>query len=83
MQRGWYENNKYKYNPSLGLYEKNVEKIDLYPGENPQLGLDNHGNIYLPNDTNFPILMGGWDYLNNEGQEVMIMDPLNIVIETL
>lgn len=83
MQRGWYENNKYKYNPSLGLYEENVEKIDLYPGENPQLGLDNHGNIYLPNDTNFPILMGGWDYLNNEGQEVMIMDPLNIVIETL
>ena len=42
----------------------------MYPGENPNLGLDEHGNIYLPSDEQFPVLMGGWDYINSEGQEV-------------
>ena len=54
------------------------ETVYLYPGENPNLGLDDHGNIYLQSDGQFPVLMGGWDYLNNEGDEVTITDPLII-----
>ena len=53
----------------------------LYPGENPNLGLDEHGNIYLQSDVHFPVLMGGWDYINSNGDEVSIIDPLMIIYE--
>lgn len=69
------------YNPSTNTYDKKTEHIYLYDGENPNLGLDDHGNIYLDTDEQFPVLMGGWDYLNKEGQEVEVTDPLIIVFE--
>jgi len=53
----------------------------LYDGENPGLGLDAHGNIKLSSDHEFPVLMGGWDWLNKEGDEVPVNDPLNIIFE--
>lgn len=70
-----------KYNPVNGVYTKHKEVVYLHPGENPNLGLDHHGNIYLESDEQFPVLMGGWDYLNVNGDEVTITDPLNIIFE--
>ena len=71
----------YKFDPSLGMYNKIQETIYVYPGENPNLGLDKHGNIYLESDEQFPVLMGGWKYLNSANQEVHVTDPLIIVFE--
>ena len=65
----------------MGSYKKNQETIYVYPGENPNLGLDKHGNIYLELDEQFPVLMGGWSYLNSAAQEIHITDPLIIVFE--
>jgi hypothetical protein len=62
-------------------YVENGEEIYVYGGENPNLGLDSHGNIWLKNDAQFPILMGGWDYQNDEGTLVTINDPLIITFE--
>ena len=70
IQKQQYDSIEYKYDPSTGIYRKNIKTVYLYPGENPNLGLDEHGNIYLPSDEQFPVLMGGWDYINSEGQEV-------------
>ena len=61
--------------------EKTVETVKLYPGENPNLGLDTHGNIYLNSDTHFPVLMGNWIYENSDGDEVQINDPVTIIFE--
>lgn len=70
----------YKFNYGLNTYDKYQEKKYLYEGENPGLGLDSHGNIYLESDEQFPVLMGGWSYVNKEGQSVQIgSDPLNII----
>ena len=49
-------------NPLIGQYAKQLEYIKLYPGENPNIGLDTHGNISLKSDAQFPVLMGGWKY---------------------
>lgn len=81
IQTKEYINITSKYNPSTGLFDKKTEKVYLYDGENPNLGLDSHGNIYLSSNEQFPVLMGGWDYLNNDKQEVKIIDPLIIVFE--
>ena len=64
-----------------GTYVENGENVKIYDGENPNLGLDSHGNIWLKNDSQFPILMGGWDYKNDEGELVTITDPLIITFE--
>lgn len=85
IETGSYINTIYNYDQSKGIYQKKTEKVYLYEGENPNLGLDNHGNIYLQNDEQFPVLMGGWDYLSvdqlGDKQEVMITDPLIIIYE--
>jgi predicted HNH restriction endonuclease len=81
IQTHKYVNKVYSYNPSTGTYDTRRETVYLYEGENPNLGLDAHGNIYLENDSQFPVLMGGWDYLNKENDEVTITDPLIIVYE--
>ena len=78
IQTGMYSNVEYKFDPSTGMYRKRVEKVKVYKGENPNLGLDAHGNIYLKSDEQFPVLMGGWDFLNSEGQEVTVVDPVTI-----
>lgn len=81
IQTKSYDKVTYEYNPSTGTYSKKVETIYLYDGENPNLGLDEHGNIKLDIDEQFPVIMGGWDFLNSENQEVHIVDPLIIVIK--
>ena len=63
------------------LYDFAGENVKVYDGENPNLGLDSHGNIWLKNDSQFPILMGGWDYKNDDGELVTITDPLIITFE--
>lgn len=64
-----------------GEYIENGETVKIYDGENPNLGLDSHGNIWLKSDEEFPVLMGGWGYKSDEGQIVKIDDPLIITIE--
>ena len=81
LQKRTYTKNTKIYNPASGTYDVKVENIKLYPGENPNLGLDGHGNIFLESDEQFPVLMGGWDYLNENNEEVAITDPLIIIFE--
>jgi hypothetical protein len=76
-----YEEDTYVLNNLTGQYIKNIEKVKLYDGENPNLGFDNHGNIWLKSDAQFPVLMGGWKYINSNGDEVQIIDPLTITFE--
>lgn len=79
IYKGQYTEESYILNQTTGQYVKTVENIKLYPGENPNLGLDNHGNILLKSDAHFPVLMGNWIYKNLEGEEVRINDPLTII----
>ena len=86
LQTKQYTENTYKYDYSNGCYNKYTENIKLFEGENPNLGLDSHGNIYLTSNYQFPVLMGGWDFINKieetqETQEVTITDPLIIIYE--
>ena len=76
-----YVEDTYILNKLTGQYVKKTEKVKLYDGENPNIGLDNHGNIWLKSDVQFPVLMGGWMYVNDEGQEVNVIDPLTIIFE--
>lgn len=76
-----YVNTYYVLNALNGQYVEKTENVKIYPGENPNLGLDAHGNIYLKSDFQFPVLMGGWDYKNNNGELVTITDPLTIIFE--
>jgi hypothetical protein len=64
-----------------GEYVECGENVKVYGGENPNLGLDSHGNIWLKNDSQFPVLMGGWDYKTDEGELFTITDPLIITFE--
>lgn len=81
IQKGYYIENSYNFDPSKNKYITTQKTVYLYDGENPNLGLDEHGNIYLKSDTQFPVLMGGWDYLNKDGDEVIINDPVIIIFE--
>lgn len=81
IYRKQYTSEYYVLNNLTGQYIKKTETVKLYDGENPNLGLDNHGNIYLQSDAQFPVLMGGWKYVNSNGDEVQIVDPLIIIIE--
>lgn len=71
----------YVWNPSTGKYDVVKKVVRLNAGDNPGLGLDAHGNIELSSDHEFPVLMGGWDWLNGDGDEVVVIDPLNIAFE--
>ena len=81
IQKEWYEDKQYLYDPSTGTYHTKTVTVRLQHGENPMLGLDAHGNIVIDSNHQFPVLMGGWDFLNKAGQEVTIADPLIIVYE--
>jgi hypothetical protein len=76
-----YDETKYVWDPIAEKYDIVIEKHYLTPGENPGIGLDAHGNIELHSDHEFPVLMGGWDWLNDNKQEVPVVDPLNIIFE--
>ena len=85
LDNGYYENKVYRYNPSTNTYDIKTETIKIYNGEDPGIGLDSHGNIYLDNNDQFPVLMGGWTFTstsnNIETQKTTINDPLTIVFE--
>lgn len=76
-----YTKDVFVLNNLTGQYIKKTENVKLYDGENPNLGLDNHGNIWLESDAQFPILMGGWDYQSDNGELIHILDPLTITFE--
>ena len=78
ITNGWYVNKTYRFNPAKGTYDITTETVRVEPGTNPMLGLDEHGNIYLDNNDQFPVLMGGWRFRNN-GSEITVTDPLKIV----
>lgn len=81
IQTGQYIKSTHKFNPSTNTYTTEKKYMYLYEGEDPNLGLDSHGNIYLESDEQFPVLMGGWDYLNQDGDEIKIDNPLIIIFE--
>lgn len=82
LQTRRYYINKYVWDPIYNKYDIQSELVYLNDGEDPNLGLDAHGNIELASDYEFPVLMGGWDWKNDvelEDQEITIVDPLNII----
>jgi len=76
-----YVNIIHKYNYHTGTYDTIRENVYLYEGENPNIGLDEHGNILLNDNYSFPVLMGGWSYLNSEKELVSVTDPLIITFK--
>jgi hypothetical protein len=76
-----YTEKTYRYNPSRGTYDISKREVYLYDGENPNLGLDEHGNIFLDNADQIPVLMGGWSYQDDDDPSVLvsITDPLSII----
>jgi hypothetical protein len=76
-----YVDERYEINNVTGQYVKRTENVKVYPGENPNIGLDSHGNIYLKNDNQFPVLMGGWICKNSDNERVEINYPLTIIFE--
>ena len=88
IYRGEYTNDIYILNNTTGNYIKKTEKVKVNPGENPNLGLDAHGNIFLESELQFPVLMGGWDYNYHDPNNplddntlITVNDPLTIVFE--
>lgn len=86
-----YTETTYTYNQKTGTYDVNETTIPLYyitnddgtmAIENPMLGLDAHGNILVQSDFEFPVLMGGWSWLNKQQQEVYT-EPITISFETI
>ena len=80
IRLGYYIDTTYTYDPSLGTYKTITQKVYVYPGENPGLGLDSHGNIYLESNTEFPALLGGWDFITENNQSVKA-DAITITVE--
>lgn len=80
-----YTTKTYSYNPALSTYDISEEVGYLYGDEDPGLGLDSHGNIYLDNTDQFPVLMGGWQFISSATdttkQFATVTDPLTIIFE--
>lgn len=85
LKNGYYVNKTYSYDPSRNTYDIKEEKVYLYDGENPNIGLDSHGNIFLDNADQFPVLMGGWSFISSAEDEAQtlttVVDPLTIIYE--
>lgn len=81
LQTRSYIDKQYLYDPTTGTYKTKEVCVRLHPNENPMLGLDAHGNILIDSDWQFPVLMGGWDWINEKGDEVDVVDPLVIAFE--
>lgn len=81
-----YTNQTYVFNPSKGTYDVQEETIYVEPGENPQIGFDEYGNIYLDNNDQFPVLMGGWRFRSSKQEEApqytTITNPLILVFRS-
>ena len=78
-----YEETETKFDPSVNNFVTKTHTVRLYDGEDPGLGLDAHGNIYLSDPSTFPVLMGGWRYISSDdhNQEIDVIDPLTIIFE--
>lgn len=81
-----YVNRTYTFNPSKGMYDVKEETVYVEDGTNPGLGFDEYGNIYLANNDQFPVLMGGWKFLSSargmDPQYTQVTDPLTIIFRT-
>ena len=81
-----YVNRTYTFNPSKGMYDVKEETVYVEDGTNHGLGFDEYGNIYLANNDQFPVLMGGWKFLSSargmDPQYTQVTDPLTIVFRT-
>ena len=83
IQTHSYVKKTYQYNIATGTYDIKEESVYVPEGEDPGLGLDEYGNIALDNDEQFPVLMGGWDFISTatytQKQTTTITDPVIIV----
>jgi hypothetical protein len=81
-----YIQNTYTFNPISGIYDTVSETVYVEEGTNPGLGFDDYGNIYLTNNDQIPVLMGGWKFLSsNTGdapQYTQVTDPLTIIFRS-
>ena len=79
----YYINKVNTFNISKGMYDIKEEMVYVNEGENPCIGFDEYGNIYLDNNDQFPVLMGGWSFRssgpNEESQYTTISNPLILV----
>lgn len=80
---GKYTIDNYIYNPKTKLYD--TKSVTYSVVGDPGLGLDAHGNIFVESDFQFPVLMGGWQYISSsstlEKQYTTVSDPVIIVFE--
>lgn len=78
-----YTNKVYTFNTSKSMYDIHEETIFVDNGENPGIGFDDYGNIYLDNNNQFPVLMGGWQFksskLGEAPQYTTITNPLILI----
>lgn len=78
-----YINKTYSYNPSKGNYDIKEEMVYVEDRVNPGIGFDEYGNIYLDNNDQFPVLMGGWQFRSSSQGEApqytTISNPLILV----
>ena len=79
----YYIKKSYTFNPSTGKYDVKEEVVYVEEGENPGIGFDDYGNIYLDNNDQFPVLMGGWKFRSSKQGEApqytTISNPLIII----
>lgn len=80
IMNGEYIDKTYRYNPSKGTYATKETHIKVYPGDNPSLGLDAHGNILVDKDNQFPVFMGGWQWKTEDGS-IVTTEPITIIYE--
>jgi len=80
IMNGEYIDKTYRYNPSTGTYVTKETRIKVYPGDNPSLGLDAHGNILVDKDNQFPVFMGGWQWKTEDGS-IVTTEPITIIYE--
>lgn len=80
IMNGEYIDKTYRYNPSTGTYTVKETRIKVYPGDNPSLGLDAHGNILVDKDNQFPVFMGGWQWKTEDGS-IVTTEPITIIYE--
>lgn len=80
VMNGEYIDKTYRYNPSTGTYATKETRIKVYPGDNPSLGLDAHGNILVDKDNQFPVFMGGWQWKTEDGS-IVTTEPITIIYE--
>ena len=80
---GKYTIENYIYNPKTKLYDTKSTTYSVIG--DPGLGLDAHGNIFVESVFQFPVLMGGWQYVSSssafEKQYATVSDPVIIVFE--